>query len=302
MFRINHIPSSKDTGFYFHISNSNISAKIYPNLGASIQELVFNDIQILSHCNDNSTSYLEEYYNALLFPFAGRVEDGRYEHQKKTFQLDLNDTQHHNALHGLVYDKAFKCISKEVSSTHAAITFEYISSGSSHGFPFKFRLQPYYHFSEEGMQLHMKIENLDDISFPFQMGWHPYFRTKNINQDSIEIHSNKAYTTNKRLIPDEPQNFNPESIQPIGAQHLDTSYQLTAPFVHYKSHDYELTLELKNQDHHFLQLYTPEDRKSISIEPMTALPNAFNNGQGLQILQPNNSYQCQWHLNIKTYD
>jgi aldose 1-epimerase len=302
MFSIEYIVSAKDSETHFHIYNSKLSAKIYPNLGASIQELIINNTPIFYNCSGDDTIYLQGYYNALLFPFTGRVEDGRYKHQQKEFQLDLNDAQHHNALHGLVYDKAFKCISTEVSATHAAITFEYLSSGNSHGFPFKFRLQAYYIFSEEGMQLHMKIENLDDMSFPFQLGWHPYFMSKNINQNTIEIHSNKAYTTNKRLIPTEPKSFNPESIQPIGAQHLDTSYQLAAPFVHYKSHDYELTLELKHQDHHFLQLYTPEDRKSISVEPMTALPNAFNNGQGLQILQPNNSYQCQWHLNIKTYD
>ena len=57
---------------------------------------------------------------------------------------------------------------------------------------------------------------------------------------------------------------------------LDTSYILDTPIVHYKSEDYELTLELKKQPSNFLQLYTPEHRQSIAIEPMTALPNAFN--------------------------
>ena len=302
MFSIEYIESSERGEAYFHIRNSKIYAKIYPYLGASLQELVWNNIPIIEGFQNNQNLYLERYHSALLFPFAGRIANGSYQFQGKFYELYQNESKNHHALHGLVYDKHFKCIAKEVTSTHAAITFEYTSSGDLHGFPFKFRLQPRYYFSEKGMQLDIKVENMDITDFPFYLGWHPYFISKTIDRDTIEIHSNKTYITNQRLIPTEPKSFNPKSIQPIGEQHLDTSYQLAAPFVHYKSHDYELTLELKNQDHHFLQLYTPEDRISIAIEPMTALPNAFNNGQGLQILQPSNSYQCQWHLNIKTYD
>lgn len=302
MFSIEHIASSKDSGNYFHIHNSKVSAKVYPKLGASIQELIINNIPILSNCNDNYSAYLEGYYNTLLFPFAGRIESGRYNFGMQQYQLDLNETQHHNALHGLVYDKHFKCITKEVTSTHAIITFEYTSTGNLHGFPFKFRLQPSYYFSERSVQLDIKVENIDAVEFPFYIGWHPYFMTQNINLDTIEIYSNKAYISNNRSIPTLPINFNPQSLQPIGQQHLDTSYILDTPIVRYKSEDYELTLELKKQPSNFLQLYTPEHRQSIAIEPMTALPNAFNNKQGLQTLKPNSSYECQWNLNIKTYD
>jgi aldose 1-epimerase len=302
MFSIVYITPSKGNGNYFHIYNAKVSAKIYPELGASIQELIWNNTPIIQGFQNSKTLYMEHYHSALLFPFAGRIDAGKYQFQSQEFQLDLNDIHYQNALHGLVYDKHFKCTHKAATSTDASIVFEYSSSGHLHGFPFKFCLEVHYHFSEEGMQLAVKVNNIGTKTFPFCLGWHPYFITKSINQDTIEIHSNKAYATNERLIPTVITSFNPQNLQPIGTQHLDTSYRLAAPFIYYKSEDYELILKLKNQVNSFLQLYTPEDRKSIAIEPLTALPNAFNNKQGLQILKPNNTYQCQWHLNIKTYD
>ena len=36
----------------------------------------------------------------------------------------------------------------------------------------------------------------------------------------------------------------------------------------------------------YLQIYTPEHRKSIAIENLSGAPDAFNNGMGLKVLQP----------------
>ena len=36
----------------------------------------------------------------------------------------------------------------------------------------------------------------------------------------------------------------------------------------------------------YLQLYTPDDRKSIAIENLSGAPNAFNNKIGLHIVKP----------------
>jgi aldose 1-epimerase len=39
-------------------------------------------------------------------------------------------------------------------------------------------------------------------------------------------------------------------------------------------------------------LYTPDHRKSIAIENLSAAPNCFNNKMGLHIMQP----QAIWNL------
>ena len=51
----------------------------------------------------------------------------------------------------------------------------------------------------------------------------------------------------------------------------------------------------------YLQLYTPDHRQSIAIEPMTAEPNAFNSGNGLSILNPTEHFNWQINLKIDTH-
>ncbi len=39
----------------------------------------------------------------------------------------------------------------------------------------------------------------------------------------------------------------------------------------------------------YLQIYTPDDRKTIAIENLSSAPDSFNNGLGLIILEPGDS-------------
>jgi len=52
-------------------------------------------------------------------------------------------------------------------------------------------------------------------------------------------------------------------------------------------------------DENYLQIYTPNDRKSIAIEPQTAPANSFNSKIGLQVLKPEETYNLNWKINFK---
>ena len=47
----------------------------------------------------------------------------------------------------------------------------------------------------------------------------------------------------------------------------------------------------------FLQVYTPQTRDSIAIEPMTCAPNSFNNKNGLLILETDKKYN--WKVDLE---
>jgi aldose 1-epimerase len=44
-----------------------------------------------------------------------------------------------------------------------------------------------------------------------------------------------------------------------------------------------------NSRYPYIQIYTPPHRKSIAIENLSAAPDCFNNGMGLQMLTPSRS-------------
>ena len=71
-----------------------------------------------------------------LFPFANRIKDGLYSFNEIEYQLEINQKEENNALHGLVYNKPFKVINKEVSDNEASIKLEYEELNESKGFPY----------------------------------------------------------------------------------------------------------------------------------------------------------------------
>jgi aldose 1-epimerase len=49
----------------------------------------------------------------------------------------------------------------------------------------------------------------------------------------------------------------------------------------------------------YLQIFTPEHRKSIAIENLSAAPDAFNNGMGLKVLEPDEAADFSTTFKIK---
>ena len=109
--------------------------------------------------------------------------------------------------------------------------------------------------------------------------------------------ADKKYTTNERLLPKGHEKHKNSIIQ-IDNVSLDRAYSLSGPTVNLQTAAYEL--QMQTPEDCYLQVYTPPDRKSIAIEPMTCIANAFNNGIGLKNLQPEETYNWDLELNIST--
>ena len=299
MFKIQNIENTHRLLDHFHIQGPRCSARIYPNLGGSLQEFILADQPIISGINiDNPESYWKTYSSAILFPFPGRVAHGTYHYNNNTYQLEVNETQRQNALHGLVYNKEFKLQSMDASTTEAQITFEYQSDGTLQGFPFLFQLELHYSFNSHGCTLKAKVINTDEQNFPFALGWHPYFFTNSVNHARVTYDASEAFITNASMIPIKSRIISNDSNQIIGNQHLDHAYLLNSPQTNFYTEAYTLSLSQKGSPQNYLQLFTPDHRQALAIEPMTALPNAFNNKHGLLELAPNASFECQWLLKL----
>jgi aldose 1-epimerase len=51
--------------------------------------------------------------------------------------------------------------------------------------------------------------------------------------------------------------------------------------------------------YNYLQVYTPPARHSVAIEPMTCNINAFNNHEGLIILEPDEIFQASYGVQVE---
>jgi aldose 1-epimerase len=276
-------------------SDNSVFGKIYLNLGASLQELTLagkSIIQDLSPLTYNST-----YASSILFPFANRIKDGHYSFDNESFQLDKNQKEEQNALHGYVYDKTFKVIKKEASAETAKITLEYTELSKTTGFPYTYSIQVTYIFNNDTLSLQLNVKNTDDKTFPFTMGWHPYFISDNLSESVLNFDCDQQVIIGDRNITTGVKDVNSKVILDIEDKKLDDCWVLNSDKVQFKTPKYQLNFSSSVKDN-FLQAYTPPRLNTIAIEPTTGVSDSFNNKIGLQTLQPNKEHSITWKINI----
>ena len=287
---------------HIQISNENLSAKIYPNLGASLQELIVNKVNIIDGItNDESglKDYANTYKSSILFPFPNRIEDGAYEFMGATHQFPVNELSVNNAIHGSVYNKEFKVTSMGSDENIATVAFTYNSNGSSAGFPFPFELKLTYKISATGsVTLSFDLVNQGNIPFPYGMGWHPYFKTEQLATSTLSFPSKDFYACDERSIPVKTLASALPSSFMMKDTKFDDAFSLHKSECSFNSKSYTLSFDFDCPDGAYLQVYTPPHGKSIAIEPMTCVANSFNNKIGLKELLPGKSDTWMIHMNL----
>ncbi|WP_242085666.1 aldose 1-epimerase [Aestuariivivens sediminis] len=270
-------------------------AKIYLNDGASLQEFQLNGHAIIQDLSP--LTYESTYASSILFPFANRVKDGVYAYAGKNFQLDINQVEENNALHGLVYNKTFNLVDCKTTSDTAHITLEYIETTASKGFPYTFSIQLEYIFGIDSLDLGVHIKNTDQTAFPFTIGWHPYFISDNLYESSIQFNSTQKIILGERNITTGVAETRTNLPLLIKGQQLDDCWRLNSDEVLFRTPKYNLQFNASGTNN-FLQIYTPPKNNAIAIEPTTGISDSFNNKIGLQELQPNELYSITWSLRI----
>lgn len=276
--------------------DSGTKAQFCLNQGGRLSALQFSDVKVLA--NYEPSSYADNYASAILFPFVNRIRDGKYNFEGETYTLNCNEVDKNNALHGLVYNKTFKCTGQDLASGRATIILQYQHDGTSKGFPFKFDLELAYTLTDSSLILDIKVTNNDIKPFPFTLGWHPYFVSDNLNQSTLDFKSDVKYLFDAQQIITDTALLKVKMPCSLKDKILDDGYVLQSDAIVFNSPTYELTITGTSQQN-YLQLYTPNTPNVIAIEPMTGAADSFNNKFGLQTLGPQDRYSVAWKLAFK---
>lgn len=144
---------------------------------------------------------------------------------------------------------------------------------------------------------------------PFGDGWHPYFNLNNlVNEVYLEVPSCTIVEIDEKFIPTGRliENTDYLSFNKAGSMHFDTCFQLdkTKPVAVTRLYDKQkhITISIWQQTgegkYNYMLLYTPPDRNSIAVEPMTCQPDAFNNHKDLIILKPFDFFEASFGVQI----
>lgn len=247
---------------------------------------------------DDAVENLTPFFkSAKLSPFACRVKNGNYKFGNDIYQLSKYSSSG-NAMHGLIYDADYSVKTCEADDKRAAVTLQYLYDNGFEGFPFRYQSNIEYKL-EEGNRLTVTttIENKDDKLMPIVDGWHPYFTLgDSIDEYQVEFQSKEMLEFDDDLIPTGRtvpyEEFG--SLRMFGPTKFDNCFTLNfgecPPMCVLRNKERKLQLEFyPERSYPYLQIYTPDHRKSIAIENLSAAPDAFNNGMGLKVISEGES-------------
>jgi len=237
----------------------------------------------------------------VLFPFPGRLRDGRLRADGKTFQLPLNDSTKQHAIHGFTPRNPWRVVDSNGDDDFAFVTGQFnlkrdLPSALGH-WPADFKLNVTYKLFADRLRVETMVENVGSAPLPFGLGYHPYFRLPGVNDADIGGHVLKAnveqvWATDDTNLPtgwrnDVPPELDFRTAKPIGATALD--HVLTN--VTAKPTGLTDLVELAVLSHpdatgrlsilaepafRELVLFIPQHRQAVAVEPYTCSADAAN--------------------------
>lgn len=235
--------------------------------------------------------------SAKLSPFVCRMTKGQYNFNDASYTIDkfyLGDS----AIHGLLYDQSFTIKETGADEEKAFVVLHYIYRKTNEGFPFPFEMEINYTLAKgNNLILTTQIKNAGNTDMPLSDGWHPYFALgPTVDELCVQFNSEKMVEFNSSLVP--TGNYLPynhfNKAKKLGDTFLDNCFELNetgtvACILINTASGLQLNI-IPSDAYPYLQIYTPPHRRSIAIENLSSAPDAFNNGLGLIIAKPGESY------------
>lgn len=251
----------------------------------------------------------------VLLPWPNRIDHGRYQFGGRTHQLPLSEPQARNASHGLVRWLRWTPLERAVDSIVLGLLLHPQS-----GYPFTLALELAYSLGGEGLVVRTTARNAGATPLPFGAGQHPYFTigTARVDDARLQLPARTCLITNDRMIPTgraavEEAGLDFRAARTIGATRLDHCFTDLLP-----DDDGRARVRLGHPDgaprvtltldaaYQFVQVYSGDTlpdpdarRRGLAIEPMTCPANAFNSGEGLQVLEPGQTFTAAWSANVE---
>ena len=275
---------------------------VIPSHGGNLHELVLQKENILYdvlYKNNNTQELLGTnqnfYRGAKLSPFPNRIDQGEYIFENTAYALTKNDNAMH-ALHGLLWNKPFNVHEIKTSLESAEVILSYSYQQEHEGYPFSYIITITYQLSLDGLTISTRVVNTSNTSIPIGDGWHPYITTGiEINQLKLKIPTRYKIESDEKLIPTgkiiEDNTF--EVFASIGDATLDTCFVLDTQqkIAETILLDEEQNIRIvvwqeSDTAYPYVHIYTPPDRRSLAIEPISCIPNAFASKNSIHILKP----------------
>ena len=297
------------TGQQFVISRptaTGVSLAIITEVAAALRQFSIDGVDLTEPYAEESPPPFGD--GIVLVPWPNRIRDGVWTLDGATQQLDITEPARQNALHGLLRDSPYRLVAQaEHTVTLAATVFP------QRGYPFHLDTTVRYELVDDGLTVTHSIRNLSQAPAPVAIGTHPFFTIGDVPSEelTLTVSAVTRFEVDDRLnaVSESPvagTEYDLRAGRKLSELRLDDAFGQVTVVDGVSRHWLEATdgrrVELWQDEHcGFVQVFTTREfpKKggfglAVAIEPMTAPPNAFNTGQGVHWLKPNEAWSVSW--------
>jgi aldose 1-epimerase len=236
-----------------------------------------------------------------LWPFNDRIPGGRYTFAGATFILPANDPESDDAIHGMLYRRQVQVQSG--IDTAAVVLTDTIAPDEYESYPFHMTIRVELRLAARTLDLTMSSRNEGALPAPVAFGWHPYFQLPGAHLADLVLSTSAGedVPVDAELLPTGGSvSIEGTALAPfagagavIGATEIDVAVRASGESIRTEIRGNGIGLKIE-QDGAFAyqQWFTPPDRSSVAIEPITAATDSFNRPEvGQRVLEPGESIE-----------
>jgi aldose 1-epimerase len=259
--------------------------------------------------------------NGVLTPFPNRVADARYTFAGHEHDLLPGRTAPRLSYHGFARELPFDLAEAVVSGSAARLTFTApIRPGRHPGYPFSLGLAVTYTVTANELSITIRATNTGTSPAPHAAGWHPYFRLPGTVDDwTLQIPARTLVRADDALIPlDGHTAYQPLDDSPamdfrrprelrglvIDACFTDLAFTdgrgAETVLSNAQTHDELRVWQRTGSMHVFTGDTLKRDRRrSIALEPVEVVTNAFNRAECAPALRLNPGETHAFHCGVR---
>ena len=236
-----------------------------------------------------------------LFPFSGRIANGRFTFEDDDYALTPNFPPEPHAIHGNGWQSPWQLLEQSRHSIH----FFYEYDGLD--WPWHFRAEQGFALTDDGLRIDLLLTNQSDRLMPGGIGWHPYFPR---GDAILEADVSAVWPSGEDMIPSAPAPLTEETDltrpRAVNALRLDNAFSagIRGARISWEDQSKSVTMTASEALRHLI-VYTPEGEDYFCVEPVSHSPDALNSDQtpgvtGLQVLEPGASLAASISLLVQT--
>lgn len=291
--------------------------------------------EVLLHSRRNASDVFNNigWKGDMLIPYANRIKNGTYTLSGRTYYMERNEDRSpwgRQGLHGYLYRKQMHVAAALADNNSAKLVLTYDFDGTDPGYPFKLSVALTYILDHRGLTITTHAENRakGGLPLPFYNSWHSYFVVSDVSQATVTLdrcshwnHIDVSNNSNKNgdLIPTgltTPfDGFNGK--ERIGGTYAEPTYwddefkavgsARDCPNLTVRIDDAssaETSVLWMDSEFRWVQVFTGAPQafgeQAVAVEAMSSECDAWNNMQGIRLLQAGEQWQGSFGVYLES--